>query len=126
MRKVKILIVDDERDFVEFIKIRLRNWGYNVISAYNGKEGVSSLKEKKPDIIILDCYMPEMDGISALKEIRKINKKIPVIILTAYPDVEMMNKAEKLGIVAFIPKITTEVNLRTLLEGAVKLAKPGY
>jgi len=78
----------------------------------------------KPDIIILDCYMPKMDGITALEKIRKTDKKTPVIILTAYPDIDMMNKAQKLGIIAFIPKITIEVNLRALLEGAARLIKP--
>ena len=123
MRKIKILIVDDEHDFVELIKIRLRKWGYSVIAAYNGKDALDSL-EMKPDIIILDCYMPKMDGITALEKIRKTDKKTPVIILTAYPDIDMMNNAQKLGIIAFIPKITIEVNLRALLEGAARLIKP--
>ena len=63
--KAKILLVDDEPDILEIIKYNLKNEGYKVYTASSGIEGVSIAKEVKPDLILLDVMMPEMDGIEA-------------------------------------------------------------
>ena len=68
----KILLVDDEPDILEIVSYNLRNEGYQVFTAENGKEGVHKAKKKKPDLIILDVMMPIMDGIEACEQIRKI------------------------------------------------------
>ena len=70
--KAKILLVDDEPDILEIIKYNLKNEGYKVYTASSGIEGVSIAKEVKPDLILLDVMMPEMDGIEACDRIRKI------------------------------------------------------
>ena len=69
----KILIVDDEPDIVEILKYNLNNEGYDVKSAYNGKKAVEKAKKFIPDIILLDVMMPEMDGIEACVELKKIS-----------------------------------------------------
>ncbi len=83
----KILVVDDDPDLREALKIILEQSGYQVITAQNGIEGLTSLKVDQPDLMILDLLMPKMDGFSVLKEIESPgwlgSKDIPVIILTA-------------------------------------------
>ena len=70
----KILIVDDEPDIIEILKYNLDKEGYDVKSANNGKKAVEKAKKYIPDIIILDVMMPEMDGIEACQELKKISK----------------------------------------------------
>lgn len=67
----KILLVDDEPDILEIVGYNLKNEGYQVFTASSGKEGVAIAKEVKPDLILLDVMMPEMDGIEACEQIRK-------------------------------------------------------
>lgn len=81
----KILLVDDDPDFVEATKIVLESGPYEVEVAYNGKEALAKVQEEKPDLIILDIIMPEQDGFKvckALKEDPELSK-IPIIMLTS-------------------------------------------
>lgn len=71
MSKNKILLVDDEPDILEFLSYNLRKEGYEVETAVNGVEGVRKAKIIKPDLILLDIMMPEMDGIEACNQIKK-------------------------------------------------------
>jgi len=80
-----ILIVDDDRGLRELYKSELSLEGYEVIAAATGKEAVEILKESRPDVIVMDIRMPEMDGIEALGKVVARHKNIPVIINTAYP-----------------------------------------
>lgn len=85
MEPFKILLVDDEPDILEFLGYNLRKEGYQVYTASNGREGVAKAMELLPQLIILDVMMPEMDGIEACAEIRKVPglKNSIVIFLTA-------------------------------------------
>lgn len=71
---VKILLVDDEQDILEIISYNLKQEGYLVFTAENGKEAIKAAKIHEPDLIIMDVMMPEMDGIEACEAIRKITK----------------------------------------------------
>jgi DNA-binding response OmpR family regulator len=86
--KAKILLVDDDRDFVEATKIVLESRPYQVVTAYNGDEGIARAKEEKPDLIILDIIMPFKSGFSAAEELKKDPelKDIPVIMLTSFSE----------------------------------------
>jgi len=82
----KVLIVDDEVDFVEINKAALENKGYQVIPAYNGEEGVKKALEEKPDIVILDVMMTtKTEGFDVARELRKHKEMqdTPIIMLTA-------------------------------------------
>ena len=83
--KFKILLVDDEIDILEFISYNLEKEGYIVYTAQNGVEAIKMAEQKQPDLIILDVMMPEMDGIAACEEIRKIPslKSTVIAFLTA-------------------------------------------
>ena len=77
---IKILLVDDEPDILEIVGYNLSNEGYKIITAKNGAEGVKKAKKEKPQLIILDVMMPEMDGIEACERIRKIPELSDTII----------------------------------------------
>ncbi|MBN2682164.1 MAG: response regulator transcription factor [Bacteroidales bacterium] len=85
MEKAKILLVDDEPDIREFLCYNLKKEGFEVLSAQNGKEAIKLVIQEKPDLIIMDVMMPEMDGIEACEEIRKIPEfqNILIAFLTA-------------------------------------------
>ena len=74
---MKILIVDDELDILEFLSYALKKEGFTVITANNGNEGLILAKKHKPDLIILDVMMPEKDGYEVCKEIREIKSFCP-------------------------------------------------
>lgn len=78
-----ILIVEDDRDLVKLIKINLEDLGYVVHTAGDGLEALKLFNEKDPSIIILDIMLPKMDGFEVCKQIRKENRKVPIMILTA-------------------------------------------
>ena len=82
---MKILLVDDEKDILEFLKYNLEKEGYNVLTADNGKKALEIAKRVLPDLIILDVMMPDMDGISTCIEIKKYPKlnKALILFLTA-------------------------------------------
>lgn len=123
MAKIKILLVDDEPDFLELIGRKIEKWGYDLIKATTGKEAVNAVRNKLSDIVILDYMMPDMDGVSALKKIRKINKKIPVIMFTAYPNPKTMEDTKKLNISAFIPKLSEYSDVASSLKSAIEMAE---
>ena len=85
MNKKNILLVDDDVDLLKIIGSRIKIWGYGLIEAQNGKEALQAIKDSRPDIVVLDYMLPDMNGIAVLEEIRKINREIPVIMFTAYP-----------------------------------------
>ena len=112
MYKMKILLVDDEADILIVMKKLIESWGYEVISVSNGKDAIDAVTAKKSDIIILDHLMPGMSGFDTLREIRKFNAKIPVIMFTAYSGEVPLKGREDLGINVFIPKSSEESILK--------------
>lgn len=82
--KLKILLVDDEKDIVEFLQYNLTQEGFKVITAYNGKEALDKMNVN-PDLVILDVMMPKMDGYEVCTRIRSMDdyKNVPIIFLTA-------------------------------------------
>jgi len=79
-KDIKILLVDDEQDILEIVGYNLTQEGYQVITAVNGKEAVAKAKKELPHLIIIDVMMPEMDGMEAVENIRKVPELSNVII----------------------------------------------
>ena len=82
---MKILVVDDEELLVKGIRFNLQNEGYELITGSNGLEAVELVRQQRPDLVILDVMMPEMDGLTACSHIRSFSD-IPIILLTAKTD----------------------------------------
>lgn len=78
----RILIVDDEKSIVDILRFNLKREGYEIIAAYDGKEGLRLALENDPDLVLLDVMLPYMDGFQVCSEIRK-ESNVPVIMLTA-------------------------------------------
>jgi two-component system alkaline phosphatase synthesis response regulator PhoP len=87
-KKAKILMVDDDADFVESTKTILESKPYEVIVANNGDEGLRKAREEKPDLILLDVIMPVKDGFTAAEQLKKDPQlsKIPTLMLTAFAE----------------------------------------
>lgn len=102
----KILVVDDEELIVKMVGLRLKANGYDVISASDGKEGLTKAKEEFPDLIILDVMMPVMDGYKVCGLLKKDTRfaKIPVIMFTAKAQVDDKKIGEEVGANAYITK----------------------
>jgi two-component system, OmpR family, alkaline phosphatase synthesis response regulator PhoP len=85
-RKAKILLIDDDADFVESTKMILESKPYEIIVAVNGADGLRKAREEKPDLIILDIIMPVENGFTAAEQLKKDPKlaEIPVLMLTSY------------------------------------------
>ena len=87
-KKAKILLIDDDIDFVEATKTVLESKPYDVVVAYEGEEGLRKAREEKPDLIILDVIMPVKDGFTAAEQLKGDPElsKIPVLMLTAFAE----------------------------------------
>jgi CheY-like chemotaxis protein len=121
-----IIVVDDNPDIVNIVKTILEGKGYNVLCAYSGAELLTKLKERKPDLIILDIMMPEMDGLEVLTKLKGVpdTASIPVILLTAKVQYEDVLGGYKLGADYYITKPFTSTQLTNginLLLGEGKL-----
>ena len=105
-QKKKILIVDDERDIVKGLMIRLQGAGYNIVTAFDGAQGVFMAHKEKPDLIILDIRMPAGNGFSVAQRLKRSihTFTIPVIFLTGSPEKNAEEKAMALGARLYIKK----------------------
>jgi len=102
----KILIIDDDRNFVVLLSRRLQTRHCNVISALSGSEGIEKVKSEMPDLIILDLKMPETDGFTVMSVLQQTPRvrDIPVIILTGFMTNQNIEIARKIGIADYIEK----------------------
>jgi two-component system, OmpR family, alkaline phosphatase synthesis response regulator PhoP len=80
-----ILAVDDERSIVRLVQVNLERHGYEVVTAFDGREALEKIAEARPDMLVIDVMMPYMDGFTVLQELRKdpATRELPVIMLTA-------------------------------------------
>ncbi|MBD3208387.1 MAG: response regulator [Candidatus Nealsonbacteria bacterium] len=101
-----ILMVEDDKFFVKMFKDKFTKEGFDVMIALNGKEAFSKLKEKIPDIILLDLIMPVKDGFEFLKEVKEKEeyKDIPVVVLSVLGQTADIEKATQLGVNDYIVK----------------------
>jgi len=102
----KILIIEDETDIVDVVKIRLQAHEYEVLEAFDGKAGLDMARTKKPDLIILDIMLPKMDGYEVCRLLKedKDYKDIPIVMLTAKTQDQDVRMAATSGADAYITK----------------------
>lgn len=128
-----VLIVDDETTIIESLEGILSDDGFEVIHAYNGYEALKKIETASPDIVLLDIWMPGMDGIETLKEIKKIAPNLPVVMITGHGSIESAVDATKSGAYDFLEKplsldkvmvtISNALNFRKLEEENLYLRK---
>ena len=113
----RILLVDDEEDILEFVSYNLEREGFKVFTGRNGREAIQMVTKVKPDLVILDVMMPEMDGIAACEEIRKI-PGLPQCS-HRFPDSTWRKIIPKLQVLMPVPMIISpnQFDLRCLLAG---------
>ncbi|MFO7667595.1 MAG: response regulator [Desulfobacterales bacterium] len=109
--KIKVLLVDDEREFILTLAERLEVRDFNVETAFDGYEAVSKIKEKDFDVVVLDVLMPGKNGIDTLKEIKSIKPLVNVIMLTGHATVETAIDGMKAGAYDYLMKPTDTIDL---------------
>ena len=128
-----ILIVDDESTIIDSLEGILSDDGFEVMHAYNGYEALKKIEAESPDIVLLDIWMPGMDGIDTLKEIKKMSPNLPVVMITGHGSIESAVDATKSGAFDFLEKplsidkimvtINNALNFRKLEEENIYLRK---
>ena len=98
-----ILVVDDEERMARFIRLNLEHDGFQVIEAYNGMDAIQDIREKMPDLVLLDVMLPDMDGFEVLRMIREVSA-IPVIMLTAKGEEDDRVRGLELGADDYVTK----------------------
>jgi len=97
IKRGKVLVIDDEPSIVELFTDYLNGQGFDVISAGGGEEGLDRLRLDGPDIVLLDMRMPGLDGLETLRRIRKVNVRVPVLMVSGNDDIAAAKEAIALG-----------------------------
>ncbi len=114
MKRYRVLVVDDETDFLETLVIRLNRRGYEAVGVDSGEKAIEALKQQSFDVIVLDIKMPGgMDGIETLREIKRTWPEPEVILLTGHGSIETSIEGVKLGAFDYLLK---PVRIDELLE----------
>ena len=107
MAGINILVVEDESIVSKDIQNSVKKIGYNVVGACNSAlEAIELAREHRPDVVLMDIRMPEVDGINAISLIRKEYEALKIIVLTMYDDQEMITKMMEMGANAYLTKTT--------------------
>ncbi len=124
---MKILVVDDEVQICKLINAFLSRQGCEVATATNGRDAISKFSAARPHIIFLDIKLPALSGMDVLREIKKIDKQVVVIILSAFGDMETVDTALELGANGYLQKpveLTRLMDIINSYKRPEKDAKP--
>ena len=119
--KISVLLVDDEKDFVESLAERLQLRDFNVATALSGDEAIKLVEENDFDVIVLDVRMPGKDGVETLKEIKNIEQLSQVIMLTGHATVKTAIEGMKNGAFDYLMKPTDTDELIEMINNAYQL-----
>ncbi len=104
MGKHRILVIEDQEDLAEMVKVALESAGYEAYNAYTGEEGVAEFQANGADAVMLDMTLPEMHGTQALEELRAISPGVPVLVVTGEASDESRAACDRLGVQEYLPK----------------------
>lgn len=99
-----VLVIDDQPGIRRLLTEVLTDHGFAVATAANGYEGIKKAEELNPGVILMDMKMPGMDGIEALRELKKLGQSHKAIVMTAYGELDLVNEAKDIGAYAYITK----------------------
>lgn len=118
----KILAVDDERHIVRLVQVNLERQGYEVVTAFDGKEALEKIASENPDLVVLDVMMPYMDGFEVLQTIRKNpeTRELPVIMLTAKAQDADVFRGWQQGVDCYLTKPFNPMELITFVRRIFK------
>jgi len=114
----KILVIDDEKSTLSMFRLFLSAYGYTVLTAENGKEGLRLFEQEKPSIVLTDIKMPGVDGIEILRRIKELEESTEVIMITGHGDMDLAVKALDLKAADFVNKPINKQNLDSALKRA--------
>ena len=120
MSPARILLVDDEPDMLENCSRILSRQGHTCMTAANGREALAILERERPDLLVTDLKMPEMDGMALLRHAHELDPTLPVIMLTAFATIESAVAAVKEGAFDYLPKDFSVDQLRVAVERALR------
>jgi len=124
LANISLLLVDDDEDALRQLQIMLRKKAGKIYTANNGRIGLNTYRDIKPDVIVTDLKMPLMDGREMIKEIRKTDKETPIIVTSVYEDVQVILNTVDIGIKNYIIKpIDSQKLFDALIESAVTIFK---
>ncbi len=118
---MKILLIDDDVNLCKVLSYQLKKQGYEVATAYNGRDGLALFRENNYDIVLSDIQMPDVSGLEVLKEIRVLNPEVIIIMITAYGSVDGALEAVRSGADDYITKPFGQEQLLFVIEKAVRM-----
>jgi DNA-binding NtrC family response regulator len=121
--RMTILIVDDEKTIRWSLSEGLRKVGFEILEAASGEEGMQLFIDKSPDCVLLDMRLPGIDGIEVLRRMRKDNPEVPVIVMTAYGEVDKAVESMKLGAYDFVTKPFMIEKMKVTIEHALETSR---
>lgn len=122
----KVLIIDDEKDIIDSLSGILEDEGFSVLKATDGKEGLEIFEREKPDVVLLDVWMPELDGIQVLKKIRTIRNSAKVVVISGHGTISTAVEAVKMGAYDFLEKpLSIDKVLEVVSRGIGGSVRPG-
>jgi len=116
--KKTIMVVDDDPEIVTLVRVILEQKKFNVLCAYDGPQALADLEKQKPDLILLDIMMPEMDGFEVLRRLKGApeTSSIPVILLSALNQLKDISKGYEMGADHYITKPFTVAHLMAVID----------
>ncbi|MDA0690351.1 MAG: response regulator [Nitrospinae bacterium] len=127
MPKGKILVIDDEEDVREVLRLHLEGAGFHVIEAENGEEGIALLRSEdnmiNVGLILCDIRMPKVNGVECVDFLKREAPGIPVVVVTGYPDTEMATSFMKKGVKDYLVKPVEKEKLLKVVDDIVAAGK---
>ncbi|MEJ5347564.1 MAG: sigma-54 dependent transcriptional regulator [Desulfosoma sp.] len=120
---IKVLVVDDEPNIVRSLKGVLEDEGYEVVSAASGESALEELRKEFPDVVLLDIWLPGMDGLEVLQRIKETYPALPVIIISGHGTIETAVRATRMGAFDFVEKPLSLERVLVSLQNALQVSR---
>ena len=117
--ELTLLYIEDDTEILENVSFLLSRFVKKVYTAVDGEEALKVYTEQKPDILVTDINIPKINGLEVAECIRKENKEIPIIIISAYDDDEQLKKAKEIGVSTYVKKPFTLSDLKDAITKAI-------